>query len=112
MRPLRPQWREFGTPLPLDSALSAAQEVLRTLAGVAGLADAVTDNASVHVVPWDTSRGTGLAMSETFASWYEFDPRTLQTGELGYLAVHERVQLDSSREPFRFLSNCSWPREV
>ena len=78
-----PKWREFGTPLKNPPG-GIIGEVARTLWGLTGMIQAVTDNASVNVLPWypgSSSRPRSLYVSsETVVAQYEVDPETLATG--------------------------------
>jgi len=70
------EWREFGTPKPVDGLGERLGDVVRTILGSVGVGQGTTDNASVHVIP----RGDGLwAMTETVDGTFWIDRDTLET---------------------------------
>ncbi|KAL4859791.1 Carotenoid cleavage dioxygenase 8 B [Chlorella vulgaris] len=77
------RWREFATAPRYESLGDRLSDVASTLGGVLGLAQGVTDNASVNIVPLPD--GTAVALTETVQGTYRVDPDTLQTlGQVQY----------------------------
>ncbi|KAI7842354.1 hypothetical protein COHA_003994 [Chlorella ohadii] len=71
------RWREFATPPKYASMWEQLADIGNTLLGTLGLSEAVTDNASVNVVPLQD--GSAVAMTETVQGTYRVDLSSLQT---------------------------------
>lgn len=71
------RWREFATAPKYEGLKDRLVDVAGTLGGVLGLAQGVTDNASVNVVP--LPGGGAVALTETVQGTYRVDPASLRT---------------------------------
>ncbi|KAK9831473.1 hypothetical protein WJX81_008489 [Elliptochloris bilobata] len=81
----RMEFAEYGTPLLL------ARGIPKLLAGVTGLGQGFTDNASVNVLP-GAARGELVAVTESVAGTFRIDERTLRT--LGRVKYSDGIKGD------------------
>lgn len=63
----------------MSTPLEIAAELGRTVLGITGVTQGITDNASVNILPW--RKGTGLAVTENVDAMYEIDVASLNTRE-------------------------------